>query len=401
MFSNGSTGSIMLRIAEEARNRGHVVRTYSAASIDNKLEKPVNDNHFIFGSYIENKMHVYLGVATGRNGFFSFFGTRQLIKNLEEFDPEIIHLHNLHRFCIDLPMLFRYINKKKIRVIWTLHDCWSFTGKCPHFEMKKCDKWLSGCGGCPSVGDYPKSMVDSTRSMYQKKKEMFTSVSDMTIVTPSRWLAEQVSKSFLNKYETKVIYNGIDTDAFKPTDGDFRESANCKDKTILLGVAFDWSDRKGLDVFNALAEMLNDRYQLVLVGVNDNVAKTLSPKIIALSRTESQEKLAELYSTADIFINPTREEVLGLVNLEALACGTPVITFNSGGSPETINEKCGAVVEKDDLTALKEKIELVAATRPFTAEDCIQRASEFKKSDKFKEYIDLYEDSTHSSHVAI
>lgn len=401
MFPNGSTGSIMLRIAEQARIRGHIVKTYSAASIDNKTDSFVGDDHFVFGSYAENKLHVYLGVATGRNGFFSFVGTRQLIKDLEKFDPEIIHLHNLHRFCIDLPMLFRYIRRKNIRVIWTLHDCWTFTGKCPHFEMAQCDKWLSGCGDCPSLGDYPKSMVDSTRAMYRRKKEMFTSVSDMTIVTPSRWLAEQVSKSFLNKYDTKVIYNGIDTEIFKPMDSDFRKSISCEDKIILLCVAFDWSERKGLDVFNTLAEELDDRYRIVLVGVSERATQSISSKIIIVPRTENQRQLAEIYSAADIFVNPTREEVLGLVNLEALACGTPVITFKTGGSPETINEKCGAVVEKNDVSALKEKIELVATTRPFMAEDCVQRASEFNKSDKFKEYVDLYEDSTHSPHVTL
>lgn len=401
MFPNGSTGNIMLRIAEQARERGHIVRTYSSASVDSRTEVYVSDDHFVFGSYTENKIHVYLGVATGRNGFFSYFGTRQLIKDLEEFGPEIIHLHNLHRFCIDLPLLFKYINRKNIRVIWTLHDCWSFTGKCPHFEMAQCDKWLNGCGGCPSLGDYPKSMVDSTRAMYRKKKEMFTSISDMTVVTPSKWLAEQVSESFLNKYETKVIYNGIDTEIFKPVDSNFRKSINCEDKFLLLGVAFDWSERKGLDVFNTLADELDERYRIVLVGVNERVAERVSTKIITVPRTESQKELAEIYSSADIFVNPTREEVLGLVNLEALACGTPVITFRTGGSPETINEKCGATVEKNDIVALKEKIELIASTRPFSVEDCLQRASEFKQFDKFKEYVDLYEDSTHSPHVAL
>lgn len=401
MVSNGSTGNIMLQIANEGRKCGHIMKTYSAASYDMAEISRPEEEHKVFGSRYENKLHIYLGVVTGRNGMFSHMGTHQLIEDLKKFKPDIIHLHNLHRFCINLPMLFSYIRKNNIKLVWTLHDCWSFTGKCPHYQMAECDKWIKGCSNCPQLDSYPKSIADSTKAMYKKKKKIFTSVDDMTIVTPSVWLSEQVKRSFLGKYETKVIYNGTDLEIFKPTDSDFRKEISCQDKKIVLGVAFDWGRRKGLDVFNTLAEQLGDGYRIVLVGVTDAVKGEVSDKIITISRTESPQKLAEIYTAADVFVNPTREEVFGLVNIEALACGTPVITFNSGGSPETIDSNCGYVVDTDDVSAMISKIEYVVENKPFSKENCIKRAAEFNKADKFKEYIRLYEDSTHSPHLTV
>lgn len=402
MFSDGSTGDIMKQIAVEGRKRGHIIKTYSALQTDQTEENLSTDpEHKVFGYYAENKLHIYMGVATGQNGMFSHMGTRQLINDLKKFKPDIIHLHNLHRFCINLPMLFRYINKNNIKVVWTLHDCWSFTGKCPHYTMAKCDKWKSGCGDCPQLDAYPKSITDCTASMYEKKKRLFTSVKDMVIVTPSQWLANQVKMSFMKEYDAEVIYNGIDLTVFKPTDSNFKSKINCNDKKIVLGVAFDWSNRKGLDVFNTLSQQLNEDYQIVLVGVNENAKKELSDKIITISRTHSKKELAEIYSAADVFVNPTREEVLGLVNIEALACGTPVITFDAGGSPETINPKCGAVVDTDDVTSMKKMIVEAVEHRLYRKEDCVKRAMEFNKTDKFREYIDLYENSTHSTHVTL
>lgn len=401
MLPNGSTGSIMQQIALEARKNGHLVKTFSSAFYDIADVALPEEEHMVFGSRFENRLHVYLGVATGGNGMFSHMGTHELINDLKRFQPDIVHLHNLHRFCINLPMIFSYIRKNNIKLIWTLHDCWAFTGKCPHYLMTGCDKWLSGCGNCPQLNGYPKSAVDSTRAMYEKKRKIFTSIENMTIVTPSEWLAKQVEKSFLGEYETRVIHNGTDLDIFKPTDSSFKSEISCDGKKIVLGVAFDWGERKGLDVFNALAAQLDESYRIVLVGVTEAVKDSVSDKIITIQRTESPQKLAEIYTAADVFVNPTREEVFGLVNIEALGCGTPVITFNAGGSPETIDESCGYVVDTDDISAMKEKIEYVVENKPFSKDDCIKRAAEFNKADKFKEYVRLYEDSAHSPHSTL
>lgn len=393
MMHEGSTGRIMLQVAKCARDAGHEVKTFSAKafSFQGGGQHPDIPGHSYFGSYVSRGIHTVLGVVTGGNGLFSVVATRKLLRELDAFSPDIIHLHNLHQFCVNFPMLFGYIKKKKIRVIWTLHDCWSFTGHCPHFDYIGCEKWKTGCSHCELFSGYPKSYVDNSQWMYNHKKNWFCGVEDMTLVTPSRWLAGQVRQSFLAAYPVKVINNGIDLELFKPTPSDFRQRYGCEEKQILLGVAFDWGHRKGLDVFVELASRLKETHQIVLVGTDETVEAQLPDNIIAIRRTDGQKALAEIYSAADLFVNPTREEVLGLVNVEALACGTPVITFCSGGSPECIDETCGVVVDRDDIDAMHEQIIRICRERPFTPEACMKRAEAFNKNNKFKEYVMLYE----------
>ena len=247
MIPYGSTGKIMLQIADEARKSGIEVRTYSTVPFDKKKKNFEVDakDHYSFGSFSENKRHYYLGSTLGKNGCYSRKGTKELIGYLKEFQPDIVHLHNLHKFCINLPLLFDYLKESKVKVIWTLHDCWSFTGKCPHFVMEKCDKWKTGCHHCSELSSYPLSRVDNSKKMYLKKKEWFCGIENMTIVTPSNWLAGLVKQSFLGEYETKVIHNGIDLSVFKPTESDFRKKYNCEEKFIVLGVSFGWGVKKG------------------------------------------------------------------------------------------------------------------------------------------------------------
>jgi glycosyltransferase involved in cell wall biosynthesis len=229
--------------------------------------------------------------------------------------------------------------------------------------------------------------------MYRKKQEWFTGVQDLTIVTPSHWLAGLVGESFLKDYPVKVIHNGIDLPVFKPTESDFRKKHHCEDKFILLGVAFGWGARKGLDVFIDLASRLDDRFQIVLVGTDDNVDKNLPPNIISIHRTQNQTELAEIYTAADLFVNPTREEALGLVNIESLACGTPVVTFQTGGSPECVDPTCGSVVPCDDANALEQEILRIAETKPYSPDACLNKAKEFDMNERFEEYVRLYEEN--------
>lgn len=394
MISYGSTGNIMLQIGKCAKNRGHSVRTYSTNVFDIKYKKRsfVAKNHKYFGTYFENGIHYILGSKFGKNGEFSFFGTLQLINDLKRFKPDIIHLHNLHKFCICLPMLFNYIKKNNIKVVWTLHDCWAFTGKCTHFTMAKCEKWKIGCYDCPQRNCYPKSKKDNSKKMYELKKKWFQNVKDMVIVTPSNWLASLVKESFLKEYPIKVINNGIDILTFKPTESDFREKYNCKDKYIILGVAFGWGKGKGIDVFDSLSKSIPKNYQIVLVGTDEYIDSKLPENIISIHKTQNQEELAKIYTAADVFVNPTREEVLGLVNIEALSCGTPVVTFKTGGSVECIDESCGSIVECDDLKNLENEILRICEEKPFSKDACINRAKKFDKKDKFLEYVKLYED---------
>ena len=325
----------------------------------------------------------------GNYGFHSRRATKKLIAAISSEKPDIVHLHNIHGHDCDLEMLFTYFKKNKTKLIWTFHDCWAFTAYCPHFTMMKCPKWQSGCKDCIQRKEYS-WFFDRSAELYQRKKELFYGL-DLTIVTPSRWLADLVSQSFLKDYPVEVIHNGIDLSVFSPRESKWREKYHMEDKKILLGVAFDWGVRKGLDVFLDLAKSLPQNYQIVLVGTNDQIDKTLPDNIISIHRTQNQGELAELYSAADLFVNPTREEVLGLVNIESLACGTPVVTFRSGGSPECVDTTCGAVVDCDDIEALKKEILRICENTPYPKEACIEKAKAFDKEARFGEYLALYQ----------
>lgn len=388
----GSTGNIMLNVAEIARRHEHETYTFSRAWFSKKPSKCINDQ--FFGYRLDNAMHRVVGPIVGLEGCFSYVGTRALISKLQKIHPDVIQIHNLHGWYINLPLLFNYIKKNNIRVVWTLHDCWAFTGHCPCFTMAKCEKWQTECRHCPQYRDYPQSYLDNSRRMYRLKKKWFTGVKDLTIVTPSEWLAGLVKQSFLKEYPVKVINNGIDLSIFKPTDSDFRAKYNIGDKHIVLGVAFGWGKRKGLDVFVELAQRLDaEKYQIVLVGTDDSVDALLPENVISIHRTQNQTELAEIYTAADVFANPTREEVFGLVNTEALACGTPGVTFNSGGSPECYDETCGVVVPCDDIDAMEKEIIRICEDHPYNAKSCMDHAKKYSNTIKFEEYIKLYEEA--------
>ena len=392
MVANGSTGKIMLQIAEVARNNGFEAYTFSVPgfSIRHPEELTEHKGHFYVGTRFEHALHYVLASSTGFNGWFSHFTTASLIKKLKKINPDIIHLHNIHNWCLNFPMLFRYIEKSGAKIIWTLHDCWTFTGQCPYYTLAQCHKWKNGCGNCQQLTIYPQSRVDNTKWLWKKKKELFTGLSEMTLVTPSSWLKEQVEQSFMGKYETVVINNGIDLTIFNPTDSDFRKKYNCENKNILLGVAFDWGKRKGLDVFIELSRRLPENYQIVLVGTNDMVDKELPENIISIHKTQNQKELAEIYTASDLFVNPTREDNFPTVNLEALACGTPIVTFRTGGSPEAIDETCGAVVEPDDIDALESEIIRIVTTKPYSREACVKHSKKFDGNDRYTDYVNLY-----------
>ena len=292
---------------------------------------------------------------------------------------------------INLPLLFKYIKKHNVKVVWTLHDCWSFTGQCPHFDIIGCDKWLTGCYSCPQYRDYPSSFVDRTKLMYKKKKKWFTGVRDMTLVTPSKWLAGLAARSFLAEYPVTVVNNGIDLARFRPIQSDVKERLGCADKFLLLGVSFGWGVKKGLDVFIELAKRLPPEYRIVLVGTDEETKKSLPDNIIAIQRTQDQKELAQIYSAADLFVNPTREENFPTVNIESLACGTPVLTFRTGGSPEILDETCGAVVPKNDVNDLIKAIQTICREKPYDSKACCLRAQEYEANDKFLDYVKIYE----------
>lgn len=385
----GSTGKIVRGIAECAKRRNY--ESYIFYSWTKSLKKSVEKNVYI-GSFLDKALHICLSKVTGLNGCFGIIDTYFLIKKIKKLNPDVINLHILHCWNVNLPILFRFLKKSKVPVIWTMHDCWAVTGQCPHFSMIRCSKWITGCYQCPQYREYPGVFVDQSKLMWKLKKKWFTSLDNMTIVAPSNWLKSVIERSYLQKYPVKVINNGINLNIFKPTDSNFRKIYNCKNKYIILGVAFDWNNKKGLDVFIDLSNYLDESYQIVLVGTDKNIDKKLPTKIISVNRTASQQELAEIYSVADVFINPTREDTFPTVNIEALACGTPVITFKTGGSPECIDSTCGFVVERDDIEMLIKKIKLVCTQRFFLKDNCVIRAQNYNLDDKFNEYIDLIEE---------
>lgn len=380
----GSTGKICFSVSElldENNIENRII--YSQGYSDYK-------NAVKVGNAFYYKLQALKSRVLGNYGFNSRCATKKLIKVLKDFSPDVVHLHNIHGHNCDLGLLFKYLKKEKIKVFWTLHDCWSFTGYCVYFTMVKCNKWKTECNKCPQRKEFS-WFFDKSRKLFNRKKELFTGL-DMTIITPSKWLADLVKQSFLKDYPVMVINNGIDLSVFKPTGSNFKEKYSIsQEKFVLLGVAFGWGRRKGFDVFIELYNRLDkSKYQIVLVGTDDKVDKLLPKEIISIHRTQNQTELAEIYTAADLFVNPTREEVLGLVNIEANACGTPVITFRTGGSPECIDVKSGMVVECDDVDSLCRGIELVREKKMFSNENCEEQVKVFDKNKKFREYVDLY-----------
>jgi len=321
--------------------------------------------------------------------------TKKLLKQMDQIKPDIIQLHHIHGYFLNMCVLFDYLAKLDIPIIWIFHDCWSFTGHCAYFDYIGCDKWKTQCRHCPQKREYPASMVqDRSRKNYELKKRLFNSVKNMTIVPVSYWLEELVKESFLNKYPVHVIQNGVDIDIFSPQPniGQIKEKYGVNDKFLLLGVAGIWEQRKGMQDFIVLSRHLEKDFQIILVGLTKKQIKKLPKNIIGVERTESVKELAQLYSAADLFINPTWEDTFPTTNLEALACGTPVVTYRTGGSVESVSEDTGFVVNKGDITALCNVINVVKQKgKTFYAENCRKRAvSLYNKHDRFNEYIDLF-----------
>lgn len=302
-------------------------------------------------------------------------------------------MHNIHGYYINIELQFNYLKEANKPVIWTLHDCWPFTGHCAYFDYIGCDKWKMGCYDCPQKNKYPSSLfLDMSKKNYIEKKRIFNQIGNITIVTPSEWLAKLVKNSFLNKYDIRVINNGINLDIFKPTMSDFRVNYNIEDKFIILGVANIWDERKGLNYFKQLSDIIDDSIKIVLVGLSEEQKNNLPKNILGINKTNSIQELAQIYSSADVFVNPTLEDNFPTTNLEALSCGTPVITFNTGGSPECVDNSCGFVADKGNINdLLKLILEIKYNGKEIYTKHCRKRAEEkYSRDDRYLDYIDLY-----------
>ncbi|MBR5552531.1 MAG: glycosyltransferase [Clostridia bacterium] len=380
---SGSTGKICVAISEMLTKRGiENYIFYASGNSDYPLGKQ-------YMSSLEIKIQALKSRLLGNYGFQSKRATKRLIKELEKISPDIVHLHNLHGHNVHLGLLFTFLKENKIKVFWTFHDCWAFTAYCPHYDMIGCNQWKTGgCHACPQKNHYS-WFFDRSKQLFSQKKELFCGLA-LTIITPSQWLADQVKASFLKECRVKVINNGIDLSVFRPRKSNFRKKYNLEDKIVLLGVAFDWGIRKGLDAFIELSKSLDDRFKMVLVGTNEIVDKQLPGNIISIHRTRNQIELAEIYSSADLFVNLTREETYPTVNMEAIACGTPVMTFRAGGSPEMIDDTCGVVVEKDNIKVMIDTITKVCSDGTFDRSDCVKIAGKYDNNQRLLEYIETY-----------
>lgn len=392
-----STGRIMQEIGALAESEGW--RNWCAYGKGRDGIRPCTTGIIPVGDRLSTYLHGILTRSFDRHGLGSTFATRAFVRKLREINPDIIHIHNIHGYFLNYPIFFDYLRDSDVKVIWTVHDCWLYTGHCYHYDFIGCNRWQTGCGHCPQRGAFPRSLViDRSHRNFIDKKKYFTSVPPerMTIVPVSDWMCSEMKRSFLKDYPFRVIHNGIDTSVFRPysTDTDIRKRLGiAADKKIILGLASIWSPEKGLDDFIRLATMLSPDETIVLVGVDPRTARRLPTSIKWIRRTENIDMLAQLYSAATAFVNPTYQDNYPTVNLEAISCGTPVVTYRTGGSIESITPETGRIVAQGDtdglLTAVRE-IEKIGK-KGFTDNCRAFALANFRKEDRYHDYLKLYE----------
>ena len=301
-------------------------------------------------------IHMILSRIFDLHGLCSRRATKVFLQQVDVYQPDVIWLHNLYGYYINFELLFQWLkDHPQIKVYWTLHDCWAFTGHCAYFTMAGCDQWKSGCLHCGQLHTYPKTFgFDHVKRNYLKKRNAFTGMENLELITPSRWLADLTRESFLSEYPVRVIHNSIDREVFRPTESDFRKSYGVENAYLVLGVAVGWEETKGLQDMLKLREQLPDPYVIVLVGATDRQIDSFPKGVIGINRTADQRELAAIYTAADVFVNPTHQDNYPTVNLEAGACGTPVITYNVGGSAESVPKE--NVVSENDVAAMAVRI---------------------------------------------
>jgi glycosyltransferase involved in cell wall biosynthesis len=390
VYKTGSTGQIVKYIHELL-----IERNYESYVAFGRGEHDEQKYLIKIGSQIDLYFHGILTRIFDKHGFGSYKSTINFLNILDSLNPSIIHLHNLHGYYVNVQVLFDFIKKKNIPVVWTLHDCWPFTGHCCYFDYLRCNKWKTGCFKCDAKNKYPASyFIDSSKKNYENKRRIFTGINKLRIVVPSKWLFSLVKDSFLSEYKIEVIYNGIDIKTFRPTVNDFRKRKNIDNKFIILGVANFQDYRKGYQYFLELSRYIKEDEIIVLVGLNNKEIIKLPKNIIGIEKIQNPYYLADIYSSANVFVNPTLEDNFPNTNIEALACGTPVITFETGGSPEAIYQGGGIVVKNKSVEDLYEAIEYIKNNRKeFSAETCRDIAvKKFDYKINYLRYLDIYKE---------
>ncbi len=392
LVNSGSTG----RIAEEIGQRA-IAAGYESYIACGRVARNSSSNVIHIGSPWNVRWHGFFSLFFDAHGFASKLATRKFVKQIEAINPDVILLHNIHGYYLNVEILVDFLKDKGVPVFWTLHDCWPFTGHCTYFDAVDCKRWQTHCYSCPNQKKYPKSLfIDRSKSNFEKKKKLFTSLSNVTFIPVCQWMGNVVKESYMNNRPQHVIYNGTNIDVFKPQSvdvvSDTRKKYGIKKGVVILGVASIWDKRKGLDDFIWLQGQLPENYQIVLVGLSEKQIKGLPCGITGIRRTENVQELAALYSLADVFVNPTYVDNFPTTNIESLACGTPVITYNTGGSPEAVDGNTGIIVPKGDRDSLKAAIVNVVANKDkYSSKTCRERAVDhFNKDDRFGDYIELF-----------
>lgn len=375
-----STGRICTDLATALEEQGHEVKiAYGRENVPEQFQKYA----VRIGSDFDVRLHGLKARLLDGAGFGSKSAAKKFIEWVKTYNPDVIHLHNIHGYYINVEVLFDYLRTCGKKIIWTLHDCWSFTGHCVYFDYVGCDKWKVGCHHCPQKSEYPMRIgPDMSKQHYLQKERLFTGIPNMMLVTPSQWLADLIRQSYMKQYETAVIHNGVDTEIFKSTANDVRERYGCIDKKVILGVAAIWDRRKGLDTFIELSKKLDASCQIILVGLTKEQIEKLPKNIIGIKNTSSVRELVELYSAADVFVNPTLEDNYPTTNIEAIASGTPVVSYDTGGSGESAR-MYGKVVERK----MEELLIAIRESDLFTPQNIMVDYRE-----TVREYLKLYED---------
>jgi putative colanic acid biosynthesis glycosyltransferase len=381
----GSTGRITQDLYNEVK-----IESFEAMVAYGRKSKAIDVDTYKIGSKLSMLFHVFLTRVFDKHGLGSSVATKKLVAFIKDYNPDIIHLHNIHGYYVNVKMLFRYLANTDAKIFWSLHDCWSMTGHCAHFDHISCDKWKANCHHCPEKKAYPASLVfDSSSQNYKLKKALFTSLKNLTIITPSNWLTGIVKQSYLKNYDVKTINNGIDLSVFKPVPSDIKEKFLITHKKIVLGIASPFTDNKGFSDFIRLGELLPKNYVIVMIGVSEKQIKSLGKNIIGISRISDKAKIVKLYSSAHVFFNPTKADTYPTTIMESLACGTPVVSYDVGGCSELVDNTCGKLVKKDSIIDAKDAI-IEVSEKSNMFENCIKKASAFDKNVQVNKTYSLY-----------
>lgn len=393
VYGYGSTGVIVKDIENALLEEGNESRIVYQHS--NLVKTDINGLQM--GNVVDWKIHAILTRVLGKQGYASGNSTKRLIKYLETEKPDIVHLHNLHANYININQLLSYLAKKNIATILTLHDCWFFTGKCFHFTMCGCEKWKIGCGKCPQNKEDVKSLFwDKSKQVFKDKKEKFQAIQNLTIVGCSDWIKNLAKESpiFRNKQLVR-IYNGVDTDIFHPKkENKFRETYGLTGQFIILGMANKWLQDMNKETFRKIRETLLPDELIVIVGCSEEQKSELKQyfNVLSIGYISNRNKLAEIYSAADVFVNMTFEDTLPTVNMESICCGTPVITYNSCGSPELISPGItGYVIPQKSVKELRNAINRIKQGFIDKEKCAYVGKNKFDKRRQYKEYLQLYD----------